>query len=117
MPDADKLGLWRSPYKRIVRHAASLEEQLELRIVDHLADQLLGHLVDVSDDIDRVHVHGARSSAVQEIVALLLRERLDFAEEWLIPPEDGFTTRARPTPLRYSDPVEASWPRSSEAGR
>jgi len=83
-------------YKRLVRHVTTLEEQLELRFVDDLAVRLLAHLDEVSDQIDRVHVHNARSSEVQEIVALLLRERLGFAEEWLIPPEDGFTTRARP---------------------
>lgn len=53
----------------------------EQTAVDQLAQQLHQHLIQVSADIDTVHIHGAGSSAVQEIVARLLTERLGFRQE------------------------------------
>lgn len=85
-----------------VRHArfvrSGLDDALraELERVDALADALTAHLRVRSAEIDLVHVHRAQSSAVQSIVATLLREQLDFREEVVLTPQDGFVTHARP---------------------
>lgn len=85
-----------SDYRRFVRHAVTVEESLELQIVDDLAQRLLGHLRAMRSQIDRVHVFRAQSSVVQSIVAGLLQDELGFTQERVIPPEVGFITRARP---------------------
>ncbi|SFF17264.1 hypothetical protein SAMN04488035_1793 [Flavimobilis marinus] len=46
--------------------------------------------------IDAVHVHRAQSSAVQLIVASLLKDQLGFDEEVVLAPSEGFVTHARP---------------------
>jgi hypothetical protein len=84
------------PYARFVRSATTLEEELELRLVDHLADQLSTHLQSAEADIAQVHVHRASSSAVQQIVARLLRDELGFSHEQVLTPQTGFVTPARP---------------------
>ena len=84
------------PYARFVRSATTLEEELELRLVDDLAARLSDHLLDAEVDIARVHVHRASSSAVQQIVARLLRDELGFSHERVLTPQTGFVTSARP---------------------
>ena len=64
--------------------------------MDSLAEQLLEHLNSVADEIDQTHVFGAGSSAIQEIVSRLLVTDLDFRQETILTPQDGFVTRARP---------------------
>ena len=83
-------------YARFVRHAPSAAEQSEVLIVDGLADALFLHLHAVEAEIARVHIFNAQSSAVQSIVAELLRKRLGFTEEVVLTPELGFVTSARP---------------------
>lgn len=84
------------PYRRLTRSNLDPDEAAELRRVDRLATDLLSHLELRASDIDRVHVHGARSSSVQEVVAELLCGVLNFRQEVKLTPQDGFVTQARP---------------------
>jgi hypothetical protein len=72
------------------------DEAMELERVDRLADDLASHLELRAPDIDLVHIHRAQSSAVQRIVAAMLREHLGFREEVVLTPQDGFVTHVRP---------------------
>ncbi len=81
---------------RFARSAPSSAELAELAVVDALAARLSHHLESRTAEIDVVHVHGAGSSAVQRIVAELLRDSLGFGEEVVLTPQDGLVTRARP---------------------
>lgn len=83
-------------HARFVRSALDVAETAELARVDELADELATHLEVESPTIDLVHVHRAQSSAVQIIVAAMLREHLGFREEVVLTPQDGFVTHARP---------------------
>jgi hypothetical protein len=60
-------------HERFVRLSPTPGEAQELVRVDALATELLAHLELSSDEINRVHVHRAQSSAVQAIVSTLLR--------------------------------------------
>ena len=64
--------------------------------VDSLADQLRMHLGASAESIDRVHIHGAASKSVQDIVASLLCDELGFVQEWVVDRQLGFTGRPRP---------------------
>lgn len=81
---------------RFVRTSLSAAEAEELARVDGLAEELVRHLKDNDASIRRAHVHGAPSSAIQSIVAVLLRDHLGFDEEVVLTPEDGFVSSARP---------------------
>ena len=83
-------------HARFERSTLSHAERVELDRVDALADQLAEHLGSQSPQIDLVHIHRAQSSAVQSIVASMLREHLGFREEVVLTPQDGFVTHARP---------------------
>ena len=83
-------------HARFVRSMLDADEAVELERVDALAEQLRAHLASQSVQIDTVHVHRAQSSAVQSIVADLLREQLGFRDEIVLTPQDGFVTHARP---------------------
>ena len=83
-------------YCRFAKEARSSGEQDELARVDVLANVLLQFLKDESDSIDALHVHGAQSSAIQEVVGSLLTEGLHFDSEVILTPSEGFVTRARP---------------------
>ncbi|QCB92350.1 hypothetical protein [Cellulomonas shaoxiangyii] len=82
-------------HARFVRSALTDSEVAEVAVVDELARRLRTHLEVRRDEIDRVHVHRASSSAVQAVVGELLRE-IGFDEEVVLTPQDGFVTRARP---------------------
>lgn len=82
-------------HARFVRSVLSESERDEVSLVDEMAERLVGHLVAQRTEIDRVHVHRAPSSAVQQVVGELLRD-IGFAEEVVLTPQDGFVTRARP---------------------
>ena len=84
------------PYRRYARAHLSAAEQRELTTVDGLAGQLRGHLAQRAVDIDRIHVHGAQSKDVQDVVAELLCGHLGFGQEVVLTPQDGLVTRARP---------------------
>lgn len=81
---------------RFVRSRLDATDVAELERVDALADELATHLAAEASAIDLVHVHRAQSSAVQLIVAAMLREHLGFREEVVLTPQDGFVTQARP---------------------
>lgn len=83
-------------YARFTRVRADRDIEAELSEVDSLASRLVEHLERRQSEIDRVHVHGAASSAVQRIVSELLRVDIGFGEEVVIAPDDGLVTRARP---------------------
>ena len=83
-------------YERFVRSGLIEPERADLQRVDALALQLSAHLRSLVDHIDTIHVHGARSSVIQEVVSRLLKEELGFAEEVVLTPEHGFVTQARP---------------------
>ena len=83
-------------YARFVRSTLTPAEHTELERVEALADELRHHLQATSAEIDVVHIHRAQSRAVQSIVATLLREHLEFREEVVLTPSDGFVTHARP---------------------
>jgi len=83
-------------YVRYARHTLSPKEAAELRRVDDLAGQLSAYLDQRATEIDRVHVHNAKSRDVQDIVADLLCGALGFGQEVVLTPQDGFVTRARP---------------------
>jgi hypothetical protein len=83
-------------YARFTRHAPRPEELLELAVVDGVAQRLRLHLIESLEAIREVHVHGAASRRVQDIVSQLLTTELGFDEEVVLTPEFGFVTRARP---------------------
>ena len=64
--------------------------------VDGLAEKLLAHIVATTAEIATLHVHGAKSKAIQDHFAILLREELGFGEEVVLTPQSGLVTRARP---------------------
>jgi hypothetical protein len=72
------------------------DESFELQRVNALAAQLVDHLEASAESINRVHIHGAASKSVQNIVASLLCDELGFVEEWVVDPQLGFTGRPRP---------------------
>ena len=81
-------------YERFARGDPTPEEAAELQVVDALAGRLATYLAEHTAEIDRVHVHGASSSKVQEVVGELLREA-GFREEVVHTPQVGFSTRSR----------------------
>jgi len=83
-------------YARHVKANLSPEQAVELHAVDGLAEKLLAHIVATTADIASLHVHGAKSKAIQDHFALLLREELGFGEEVVLTPQSGLVTRARP---------------------
>ncbi len=102
-------------YARFVRGSLTSAERAELRRVDDLAAALHEHLGRMAQAIAGVRVHRAQSSAVQAIVAELLRERLGFREEVVLTPELGLVTSARPDFFFALSPGRGVWPRWSAA--
>jgi hypothetical protein len=43
-----------------------------------------------------IHIHGAKSRAIQDHFAELLRQELGFGEEVVLTPQTGLVTQARP---------------------
>ena len=83
-------------YERFARGDLSEEEAAELSHVDRLASALRQYIAAREARIDEVHIHGASSSTVQNIIGELLTERLGFLTERVLTAEDGLVTRARP---------------------
>lgn len=83
-------------YRRHTSAAIPPDRVAELAIVDDLAQRLLAHIHDTREAIGTLHVHGARSSALQAHFAELLRRQLGFREEVVLTPQSGFVTQARP---------------------
>lgn len=67
-----------------------------MQAVDGLAEKLLAHIVATTAEIAELHVHGAKSKAIQDHFAILLREELGFGEEVVLTPQSGLVTQARP---------------------
>ncbi|KQW47607.1 hypothetical protein ASC77_14280 [Nocardioides sp. Root1257] len=83
-------------YARHVKANLSPEQAVEMQAVDGLAEKLLAHIVATTVEIANLHVHGAKSKAIQDHFAILLREELGFGEEVVLTPQSGLVTRARP---------------------
>ena len=83
-------------YRRFAKSVESDFQISELAVVDSLAQRLLSHLKEQAETIDELHVYGAQSSTIQDVVGQLLTSELDFASEVVLTPSDGFVTRARP---------------------
>ena len=72
------------------------EHAAEIDAVDVLARRLLAHITHTSSEIAAIHVHGAKSKAVQDHFASLLCLELGFDQEVVLTPQSGFVTHARP---------------------
>lgn len=83
-------------YARHVKASLSPGQVAEMQAVDGLAQKLLAHIVATATDIATLHVHGAKSQAIQDHFAILLREELGFGEEVVLTPQSGLVTQARP---------------------
>ena len=83
-------------YERFERSQLDSYAPSSIASVDQLAGRLRSELAARAQDIDLAHVHGASSSAVQRIVASILRDRLGFDEEVVLTAEDGIVSRPRP---------------------
>lgn len=83
-------------YARHVKAHLAPEQALEMQAVDGLAKKLLAHIDDTTAEIAALHVHGAKSKAIQDHFAILLREELGFGEEVVLTPQSGLVTQARP---------------------
>lgn len=65
-------------------------------MVDALAKKLREHIQLNGEGTKALHIHGAQSKRLQDHFALLLRSELNFEEEVVITPQDGFVSQARP---------------------
>lgn len=83
-------------YARHVKASVSPDQAVELAAVDRLAERLRAHIVATKQEIERLHVHGAKSKAIQDHFAKLLCADLGFGEEVVLTPQSGFVTQARP---------------------
>ncbi len=83
-------------YQRYARAELSAEDAAELGVVDGLAMRLIDHIAQTREQIAGIHVHGAKSKAIQDHFATLLRAELGFREEVVLTPQTGFVTQARP---------------------
>lgn len=83
-------------YRRHVKAHSPREHTHEVERVDALAQRLRAHIDETSADIAAIHVHGAKSLAVQAHFAKLLRLQMGFGEEVVLTPQSGFVTQARP---------------------
>ncbi|GAA2017902.1 hypothetical protein [Nocardioides kribbensis] len=83
-------------YARHVKASLSPDQALEMQAVDALAARLLAHIASTADEIATLHVHNAKSKAIQDHFAVLLREELGFGEEVVLTPQTGLVTQARP---------------------
>ena len=79
-----------------MRSGLSEIESDELGRVDAIAETLRAQLAARSTDIAAAHIHGASSSAIQQLVSAVLKQELGFDEEVVLRPEDEFVTQARP---------------------
>ena len=66
------------PYQRWVRSSLTESELVELELVDQLAATLRQHLDETLEDVKRLHIHGAKSKALQDLFATMLRDELGF---------------------------------------
>lgn len=83
-------------YRRHVKAVIPPEHSQEVGEVDALAELLRSHIHATSAEIAAIHVHGAKSLAVQAHFAKLLRLELGVGEEVVLTPQSGFVTQARP---------------------
>jgi hypothetical protein len=83
-------------YRRHVKAIIPPEYAAEIEAVDRLAIRLTDHILATRDAIAAIHIHGARSQAIQDHFSLLLRVELGFGEGVVLTPQTGFVTQARP---------------------
>jgi hypothetical protein len=83
-------------YCRLVKSSLTVAEATELVDVDKRADALRQHLLSEAPTIAAVHVHGAQSKAIQDLVSAILRGQLGFAEERALTKQDGLVVNPRP---------------------
>lgn len=83
-------------YTRYVKHDVPSAYAEELAQVDELALKLVRHIAQTREQTATLHVHGAKSKAIQDHFAHLLGEELSFSEEVVLTPQTGFVTQARP---------------------
>lgn len=83
-------------YRRLVRSRLDATDRSDLEQADLLAEQLRRHLGLHEAEVDAAHVHNASSSKIQAVVSTVLRDELNFREEVVLSPQQGFVTRARP---------------------
>jgi hypothetical protein len=83
-------------YTRHVKAAPSGDEAEEIDRVDALARRLTDHITETAVTIATLHIHGAKSRAIQDHFSLLLTGQLGFSEEVVLTPQDGLVTQARP---------------------
>lgn len=83
-------------YVRHVKASIAPDQAGELAAVDSLAEKLLAHILATKNEIALLHVHGAKSKAIQDHFAKLLRDDLGFGEEVVLTPQSGLVTQARP---------------------
>ena len=69
-------------YTRHTKAVVPPEYADELAHVDQLARQLVDHIRTSRGEIARLHVHGAKSKALQDHFAVLLRHELGFGAAW-----------------------------------
>ena len=79
-----------------MKAALSSDQAAEVTAVDLLAERLITHIEQTRSEIAALHVHGAKSKALQDHFATLLREELGFGEEVVLTPQSGLVTHARP---------------------
>lgn len=68
----------------------------ELAEVERLAGLLRAHIEATRVQLAAIHIHGAKSRAIQDHFSSLLRIDLGFREEVVLTAQSGFVTRARP---------------------
>ncbi|MEZ5093547.1 hypothetical protein [Nocardioides sp.] len=83
-------------YTRHTKAIVPPEYAEELARVDDLAARLVEHIRASTREIGALHVHGAKSKALQDHFAVLLRRELGFREEVVLTQQTGFVTQARP---------------------
>ncbi len=83
-------------YVRHVKAQIPPDRVAELATVDRLAQLLVAHIEATRNEISVIHVHAAKSMAIQRHFSALLREELGFKEEVVLTPQTGLVTQARP---------------------
>lgn len=83
-------------HQRWAKSSLTPDEEVELQLVDGLAAQLERHIEESAEIVSRLHVHNAKSKAIQDHFAILLMGAMSFDQEVVLTPQDGLVTRARP---------------------
>ena len=104
-------------YTRWAKKFIGPDEARELARVDALASRLDAEIDLKATRLATLHVHGAKSTALQAEFSVLLKTELGFGEEVVLTPQEGLVTQARPDFFFELGPGRGSSPKSSEAER